>query len=584
MIPLDSPFPRFCVASLLLAAVAASPTVAGSFYISPSGRDTRGCTNDTNDACYSFARCAEVMQPGDTCFALDGTYLTQDTDPVNWPGNGWAIVAAGGTRARPFRFTSLSQDPTKVVIKPADSAHKDTYVLVGGNTGDGAGRDKRGEGIAFDHLTFEGRMQSYANLREVDYHHNICRCPNTGTGGGNQACFYTQRMPYDMHYDIRIYDNLFYRDDSCPAPGDNSNMAFIVMYHSNGTIVENNDFLDLSSNGNYSNLFFKSGNKDHRSAQLLSDHFQTSRMPREVIWLMDCDGEFRIDEWGDRSNQGGSARCNSVVHNNIVIGGGNGIVAQDNGHRFEHIYNNTVVGTTTGCITSALAPTYWMGGTDIDVFNNICYRPASGTAEHVRWPPYSDKPLGCMASQAYFDNNMYYPADLPSVTLFSDCFVDADGDSTADTGETRRFSSFTTWKQYLASTGKEQHSRGGIPFSSTSRSMTSGCRQVVPRGQAAVAGLADGTRRIRHRCRDHWLHRRSALPRSGRIGLWLDLPPPGFGGHPHRRPVTARNRLSIDPAVSDPGRRVLLVRRQPRRTPSLPCTASPVPSLNGHHT
>ena len=450
--------------SLFAAVLPAAPALAASFYIAPSGRDTRTCTNGTTDACYSFARCAEVMQPGDTCFALDGTYLTQDTDPVNWPGNGWAIVAAGGTRARPYRFTSLSQDPSKVVIKAADTAHKDTYVIVGGNTGDGAGRDKRGEGIVLDHLTFEGRMHSYANLREVDYHHNICRCPNTGTGGGNQGCFYTQRMPYDMHYDIRIYNNLFYRDDSCPAPGDNSNLFFIVMYHSNKTLVENNDFIDLSTAGNYANVFFKSGNKD---AIVRYNFFRTTskstRMPREVIWLMDCDGEFRIEEWGDRSNQGGSARCNSVVHNNIIIGGGNGIIAQDNGHRFEHIYNNTVVGTTTGCITSALNPTYWLGGTDIDVFNNICYRPASVTAEHVRWPPYSDKPAGCVANQGYFDNNMYYPADLSSATLFTDCYVDTDGDSTADPGEIRRFSTFASWKQHLAASAKEQQSRGDDP-------------------------------------------------------------------------------------------------------------------------
>lgn len=461
---LRSVSPRVGVVTLFAAAVAVPFATAASYYISPSGTDTRGCTNAGADACYSFARCAEVMQPGDTCFALDGTYLTRDTDPANWPGNGWAIVAAGGSQARPYRFTSLSQDPTKVIIKSADPAHKDTYVIVGGNTGDGAGRDTRGEGLVFDHLTFEGRMHSYANLRHIDYHHNICRCPNTGTGGGNQACFYTQRMPYDMHFSIRIYNNLFYRDDSCPGPGDNANMAFIVMYHSNGTVVENNDFLDLSTTGNYSNLFFKSGNKD----AIVRNNFiritsKNSRMPREAIWLMDCDGEFRIDEWGDRSSQGGSARCNTVVHNNIVVGGGNGIILQDNGHRFEHVYNNTVVGQTTGCITSALAPTYWLGGTDIDVFNNICYRPSSASAEHIRWPPYSDKPAGCMASEGYFDNNMYYPADLSSVTLFTDCYVDSDGDSTSDPGEPRRFTTFAAWKQHLAVTGKEQFSRGADP-------------------------------------------------------------------------------------------------------------------------
>jgi len=465
---------------LLLLLLAASPALATNYYISPSGSDTNGCTDQGADACASFPRCAEVMAAGDTCYALDGTYLVTDTDPTSHPNSGWVFnfVSAGSPSAR-YRFTSLSQDATKVIIKRAgsDSATMDTWKIVGGV----GGSDRRGENIEIDHVTLEGRMSSYATYEDIQYHHNICRCPNTGTGGGNQSCFYTARSSSDMHVGINMYESLFLYEASCPARGSNTNIQFIDTYDMNGAVIEKNDFVNTDpARSMYSFVWMKRMNKD---IIIRNNFFDGSAASGDGagIWLMDCDGEFYWGQSGDRSAQGGSATCNDKVYQNIIYGVGDGIMVQDSGVQKQFVYNNTIVAPETRCFGgtwdrskhcdnevppaggACTSDATCSGGTCIDdpvpvatdyeAFNNICY--ATSNKQMFHWETYSDTNYSCMSDQDYVDNNMYYPTGTYS-QKYADCYTSVSGDAT--------YSTLAAWQTHNLAAGMEQNSREADPL------------------------------------------------------------------------------------------------------------------------
>lgn len=463
-------FKPTCLVFFLLALASLSST-ASDFYISPSGSDARKCTNPAADACASFARCAEVMSPGDTCYALDGTYNVRDTH-TEYPNNGWVIqVKKMGSPTARYRFTSLSQDATRVVItRGVESSSKDTFGIIGSVTE----AMPYGKHIELDHVTFEGRMWTTAHIEDIHYHHNICRCPNSGTGGGNGSCFYTRRAPDYMHGGIRIFNNRFVHDAQCPARGSSyPYVQFIVAYDSNGMIIENNDFVNTDRvRGLASFIFLKNQNKD----TVVRYNYLSSESPNdgEMVWLMDCDGEAFLGQTGDRSSQGGSPSCNARVYQNVIFGGATAIKNQDGGVRKQFIYNNTVIATTGACLSGTwdsgkhceggnasmtcsadadcaggrCVPSPVPSGIDQEYFNNICY----ATADHpmVWWESWSDTQNSCMRDQSYFDNNIYYPSHSYS-GKFVDCFIAKPGDAF--------FTSLAAWKSHLSGVGMERNSR-----------------------------------------------------------------------------------------------------------------------------
>jgi hypothetical protein len=437
-----------------LAALALSPdATAASFFISPSGRDTNRCTNQTTDACASFPRCASQMAPGDTCFALDGTYIVSDTDSA-FPRKGWVFRSPGGTPAARKRFTSLSQDARKVTIRSATPRTQDTYYLLG------APNSSQSDYLEFDHLTFEGRMEGAENLNGFTYHHNIARCPNIGTGGGNQAPIYIQEMIDDMHKDVRIFDNLFLMDSSCDLPP--SNLQFIVAFSFNGAVIENNDFVNTTSKPMFAFVYLKRGNKD---TIVRYNWFRGSKGDPVGVWLMDCNGALRIDQFGDRSNQGGSPDCNNRVYQNVFLGISSGAQCRSESGRREWIYNNTVIDASTRCLgVDSRIPG---SGDEYHIFNNICFGSALPADGHVTVPPYGNSSGVCMADQAYFDNNMYWPAPTGS-SMWKDCRVDTNGDGAADRDQL--YSALADWRTHLAPVGMERLSTVEDPlFVSRSR-------------------------------------------------------------------------------------------------------------------
>ena len=338
---------QFCRAAALFAPglllLAFAPVSLGaSFFISSSGKDTNRCTNQTTDACSTFPRCAAVMAAGDTCFALDGTYLVTDTDPAS-PRMGWVFRSPGGTRTARKRFTSLSQDARKVTIKSATPRTQNTYYLLG------AASSNQSDYLEFDHLTFEGRMEGGENLDGFTYHHNIAKCPNIGTGGGNQAPIYLQEMNREMHKDIHIYNNLFLIDSSCDLPP--SNLQFIVAFSFNGAIIENNDFVNMTSKPMFAFVYLKRANKD---TVVRYNWFRGSKGDPLGVWLMDCNGDSSLNEFGDRSDQGGSPDCNNKVYQNLFVGISSGAQCRSESGRHEWIYNNTIVDPGRAALGSTL--------------------------------------------------------------------------------------------------------------------------------------------------------------------------------------------------------------------------------------
>ena len=308
MLRIRSDRSTFFVAAAINALAFITDVPAANYYISPTGNDANRCTNQTTDACATFPRCNAVMAAGDTCFAMDGVYIVSDTDP-SFPRKGWVFRSPGGSPTARKRFTSFSQDPRKVIVKSATPRTQDTYYVLGESRGN------QSDYLEFDHLTLEGRMEGGENLDGFTYHHNIARCPNIGTGGGNQAPIYLQEKILEMHKGIHIYNNLFLMDSSCDLPS--SNLQFIVAFSFNGAIIENNDFVNSSSKPMFAFVILKRGNKD---AVVRYNWFKGISGDPLGVWLMDCNGDTALNEFGDRSNQGGSDDCNNKVYQNVFLG------------------------------------------------------------------------------------------------------------------------------------------------------------------------------------------------------------------------------------------------------------------------
>ena len=124
-----------------------------------------------------------------------------------------------------------------------------------------------------------------------------------------------------MHTGIQIYENRFVYEASCPAKGTNPNIDFIVLYDVSESTIEKNDFVDTdASRPMWSFIFFKSQCKD---MIVRNNYIYSADKSGEMIEAMDCSGEFQLDQYPDRSSQGGSAKCNNEYYNNIVVGGSN---------------------------------------------------------------------------------------------------------------------------------------------------------------------------------------------------------------------------------------------------------------------
>lgn len=435
--------------NLLLATIVLLPTVThgASYYISTTGSDSRGCSNATNDSCASFSRCASVMSPGDTCFALDGTYLVHDTVP-SFPNSGWVFRSPGGSPSAKKRFTSLSQNPKAVILRPASPRTQDTFYLLG------SPQSSQSDHLEFDHLTFEGRIHGAENLDGFTFHHNIARCPNIAAGGGNQSVIYLQENINDMHRGLRISENLFLMEASCDQPP--GNVGFISAFSFNGAIVENNDFINTSAKIMTAFILLKRGNKD---TIIRYNYFRGIVGDPLGVWLMDCNGDSSLDEFGDRSNQGGSPDCNNQVHHNVFVNLSSGAQCRSESGRNEWIYNNTIYNAQTRCL--GVDSNIPGSGDAYRIFNNICAGRTVPGDGHVAVPPYGKGTRVCMSRQDYFDNNLYWP--VPSERyLWQDCEVDSNGDGTAES--VQRYSSLAAWKAHLAQYGKEQSSTAEDPL------------------------------------------------------------------------------------------------------------------------
>jgi hypothetical protein len=230
----------------------------------------------------------------------------------------------------------------------------------------------------------------------------------------------------------------------------------VDLYHTNGVLIENNDFVNTSSVNIIALVMLKQGNKD---AVVRYNYIRgNGKQDPTGIWINDCDGVNRPNEWGDRSSQGGSPRCNNRMYQNILHNTSGGPQPWDETDLEELIYNNTIYGSSTRCLGAAVS--FPDGAIGNRIFNNICAGSKVPADGHVAWPSYGNGTTTCMSQQAYFDNNLYWPTPSGS-TMWKDCELDTNGDGTAD--QRQGFQSLAAWISHLSSSGHEQRSRAADP-------------------------------------------------------------------------------------------------------------------------
>ncbi len=471
----------------VLSAFAASPALAKDYYISTSGKDTAGCTNQTTDACASFPRCVQVMSAGDTCYALGGTYSISGL-------NGWKIMGTGGTAVA--RKTLRGMPGQSAVFRPTSYSNSDQEATI--TLGDSAL-----DYLVISDITVYGRLRAAEALTDsadhVTLERIVFRCPGAA-GTGNTASIMTMNQQDANGWTARegwiVRDNLFVIDSSCPdyCPLAPDGVSFIHFYSMSGAVVENNDFrLEDPSRSCVSpkmrfGLWFK-GRSEYSRVRFnyctgdmgACISFNTGKCP--AGFEETCDPGFRPYSAGDnRAYQNVSNRSGSIGwdSNNFCDG--------------DMLYNNTIYRPLNDGITAAPVTGPTRSRANNSMFNNLIVSRTGdslgGYTGYLRWASTTDADGIC--TQAYLDHNMYYPVDPKKSANF--------------TANKNHSSTLEQWRSILAANCssenvRESHSRvvdplfvdpeaGDFHLSSTSPARAGGRGGSWP---VAVGAYVDGS-------------------------------------------------------------------------------------------
>jgi hypothetical protein len=398
--------PTLLIALVLCCFSFSSGALAKDYYISTTGRDTNGCTNQTTDACATFPRCVQVMSAGDTCYALGGTYTISGI-------NGWRIMGSGGTATA--RKTLRGMPGQTATFRPTSYANSEQEATI--TLGDAAL-----DYLIISDITLYGRLRAAEALSDsADYvtlERIAFRCPGAG-GTGNTASIMTISQQDANGWTARegwvVRDNLFVIDSSCPdyCPVAPDGISFIHFYSMSRAVIESNDFrLEDPSRSCMSpkmrfGLWFK-GRAEYSRVRFnyctgdigACISFNTGKCP--AGFESTCDPTFLPYSAGDnRAYQNISSRSGSI--------------GWDSNNFFDSdmVYNNTIYRPLYDGITASPSTGPTRSRANSSIFNNIILSKSSdllgGYYGYLRWASTTDADGIC--TQAYIDHNVYYPVD-----------------------------------------------------------------------------------------------------------------------------------------------------------------------------
>jgi hypothetical protein len=391
------------IAAVLLLAAALSPAAlaqpygasscAPDCYVSPGGNDQTG-DGTIGSPWKTLVKCFNEVGPGDTCWLREGTHVCPTSSST--PGgtqNGCDLggPCANGLNASPYYCTrdrqsgGTSTAPKKIrgysgeaaVIRPEDTTQSDTIHLRG-NAGN----------MLFSDLEIQGRLNTQTD--GVELTRIVFRCPGPfPTGVDNQSSIYVHGS------DVHVHDNLFIIEDSCPGTyaGSRENMNFTRIFDVTGLVVENNDFLNLSTEIGLQTMQGLKWPQFRNSTVRYNYHYTDPAAVDTVkgIWI-----------GGDGPSY---SPQNNKVYQNVLVDANIEISTQTNNY---DIYNNTIAMLERG------DPCIWATGSDRplvdhEFFNNICYFGGGLTQKKSQWAPYSTDTYG-IEEQQLVDYNLFYGA------------------------------------------------------------------------------------------------------------------------------------------------------------------------------
>jgi hypothetical protein len=440
---------------VLILALFASPAWSASFYITTTGSDTNACTNTTTDACATFARCAALMAPGDTCYAKGGTY----TAPPGATKRGWILYpCTGGTSGNPMTFTSYPGE--LAIIQPQ-------YYDDATQTGTITMNDSRCDWVTFTGLQIQGRLWMQGNTDDhtdnITIEKNIFKCPGDCGTGNTDNIHSTNLVSGTTNCTLDglvIRDNYFTIDSTCPDYDTvclNQEVDFVHLYGVNAPLVERNDFrVEDETKVEHS---YSVGSPGLRFA-----FWTKGRAQNSVIRYNYCEGRMascigiNTGKCPDRAEYAGPPECgdavgpdslgNNQAYQNVSYHAGGIGWEGNNFGQYDKVYNNTVVDTLVQSMVSKNSHDTYRGQDDFEVFNNIytidmSLNPSFGDYDgFVFWRDRYGVSYDGFCTNAFWDHNIYYgsdPANASNWNIMSD--VNGRQDS----------STLAEWQAYLAS-------------------------------------------------------------------------------------------------------------------------------------
>lgn len=114
----------------ILVLLVAAPVSATTWYGSPTGNDTHGCTNATTDACFSIGVVEAKASPGDTVYMQAGTYVGMGNQTLTKSGSSGNIIAVQGFAPAGSCPTSSDTDVfSPLGTNPAPTANLGTITV-----------------------------------------------------------------------------------------------------------------------------------------------------------------------------------------------------------------------------------------------------------------------------------------------------------------------------------------------------------------------------------------------------------------------------------------------------------------------
>lgn len=236
--------------------------ITGSeFFVTQSGDDANGCTNNSNDACRTINRClALVTQPGDGCSVEEGTYLEDASASEFYPGgcnnSGLALypysvcTQAAGTSEQPLVLRAAPGHERRVVI--------DSETPANGFVG------RSGMGINHDYWSVSG-------FRWINSRNDAINASSMGILGGRIENNYFSdtldcasgpnmaHVQFDAGVDWVVRNNYFGRgqwyttadgDPQCAMANEQpSHMTAIMAFKVDNALIEHNYFAAETKTG-----------------------------------------------------------------------------------------------------------------------------------------------------------------------------------------------------------------------------------------------------------------------------------------------------------------------------------------------